>query len=380
MKLGLVLSNDWELFGNGAGDFGELQEKPLREMLEVTAGFGARPTLFAEVGQQLWGACRLASSDPRQRELATRWEEALKAAVAAGADVQAHFHSQWLDAKHEQGRWTLSAQRVFGDLTPGTIRDVLKSSKKYLDELLQPVNPNYACVCFRAGAFYIEPSQDPLSAMREIGYRADSSVVFGLHEGNLIDFRDLPSSLPPWPIAAGVTHAAVRSDLQELPVYARRAWDSALLRKFFSPRLYYALFWRTWVEAIDDEWLRRRNKVMMQRYPLADRVFLRGRNPFREIISRLLNRTALILDYDQMPPALFVRFLELAWKEHASRHPGRILPIVALGHSKGMPDGHNLRRILELATRQMGERLCFMTMREAIECVSPQKANDFPTN
>jgi hypothetical protein len=367
MKLGLVLSNDWELFGNGAGDFGELQEKPLREMLEIIAGFGARPTIFAEVGQQLWGACRLAASDPRQRALATRWEEALKAAVAVGADVQAHFHPQWLDARHEEGRWILGSRRVFGELAPETICEVLGSTKRYLEELLRPVNPEYACVCFRAGAFYIEPSKHPISAMREAGYRADSSVVLGLHEGGLIDFRDLPSSLPPWRITGSVNQASVRGELQEFPVYARRSWDSALLRKFFSPRLYYMLFWRTWIEASDDEWLRRRNRTLMQRYPLAERTFLKGMNPVREIAGRLLNRTALILDYDQLPPAVFVRFLERAWEEHAPSHSGQTIPIVALGHSKGMPDGRNLHRILDLATRRLGDRLCFMTMREALE-------------
>jgi len=52
MKLALILTNDWELFGDGSGDYFEIQHKPLEELLDTVEDHGAKLTVMAEVGQQ----------------------------------------------------------------------------------------------------------------------------------------------------------------------------------------------------------------------------------------------------------------------------------------------------------------------------------------
>ena len=52
MNLGLIITNDWEVFGDGSGDYFELQHKPLEALLKVVEEYGAKLTVMAEVGQQ----------------------------------------------------------------------------------------------------------------------------------------------------------------------------------------------------------------------------------------------------------------------------------------------------------------------------------------
>jgi hypothetical protein len=73
MKIGLVLSNDWELFGNGAGDYFEIQHHPLQQLLDVVEGYGAPLTVMAEIGQQ-WAHQRLGEHESWARDIACAWE------------------------------------------------------------------------------------------------------------------------------------------------------------------------------------------------------------------------------------------------------------------------------------------------------------------
>ena len=60
MKIGLVFINDWELFGDGSGDYFKIQHQPLLELLDTVELHGARLTVMAEVAQQ-WAYRNLSS-------------------------------------------------------------------------------------------------------------------------------------------------------------------------------------------------------------------------------------------------------------------------------------------------------------------------------
>ena len=53
MKIGLVFTNDWELFGDGSGDYFEVQHNPLKDLLKVFDKYNAKLSIMAETFQQL---------------------------------------------------------------------------------------------------------------------------------------------------------------------------------------------------------------------------------------------------------------------------------------------------------------------------------------
>src|SRR5437763_15775268 len=102
----LALTHDWELRGDGSGNIEQIQFAPLRRLLDIYKKLGVRTTFFPDVMQQV----RFRSLEKTHNELrrhAESWDEHARAAYADGHDIQLHLHSQWSEARYENGRWQL---------------------------------------------------------------------------------------------------------------------------------------------------------------------------------------------------------------------------------------------------------------------------------
>ncbi len=185
----LVLSLDYEVFGNGAGDVMQDVVQPTRRLLDICDRHGAKMTILFEVGEY-WAFERY---DPRLREVldyspcAAMKTQAVEA-IGRGHDVQLHLHPQWIGAEYDRGVWQLrNSWWRLADLPEGTgseeqavsITGVLARGKRTLEDVLQPANAAYECVCFRAGGFFAQPSRPIIRALKGAGLKADSSVVKG---------------------------------------------------------------------------------------------------------------------------------------------------------------------------------------------------------
>lgn len=226
MKIRLMLHDDWEIYGDGTGDPNELMFEPARRILDVCDRHGARYTFFAEIGQQL--AMRSAAEAEHNRTAAV-WEGLLRDAVRRGHDVQLHLHPQWLGARYEAGRWRLDLTRCsIARLSRDEMRSTLKTGADYLRNLLRPESPDYDVLAFRGGGYLVQPSRDLIAVLKEIGVRADVTVVPGMKVPDRgyggLDFTRAPSAIEPWyPADDDLALSGGRAgDLLCIPTYSRR--------------------------------------------------------------------------------------------------------------------------------------------------------------
>src|SRR5205085_5046848 len=63
---------------------------------------------------------------------------------------------------------------------PSAVDEMISTGKRYLENLLRPIDPNYKCVAFRAGSSAIAPSPFILDLLAGQGFVFDLSVVGGL--------------------------------------------------------------------------------------------------------------------------------------------------------------------------------------------------------
>ncbi|MBN2810093.1 MAG: hypothetical protein JXR80_11425 [Deltaproteobacteria bacterium] len=186
----LVLSLDYELFGSGAGDVRRDIIEPTSRVLEICKKHDCPLTLMFEVAE--YWAFRQAENEGKLKlgySPADLIEKQLIAAVANGHDVQLHIHPQWIGAEIVDGLWRLKMQQYrLSDLPGGlgsrndplSIWGVLHRGRETIERLLQPYKKSYECRVFRAGGYYMQPSERVIAAMKEVGLYADSSVVPGL--------------------------------------------------------------------------------------------------------------------------------------------------------------------------------------------------------
>lgn len=185
----VVLTLDYEIFGNGAGDVRRDVIEPTNRILDICDKYGAKLTIMFEIGE-FWAFQQYDSQ--LQRDLSYSPCNQMKGqvldAIKRGHDVQLHLHPQWIGAKYDKGRWELNnlCWRL-ADLPGGlgtreqtnSIAGVLYRGKQNLEKMLGTIKTDYECICFRAGGFYAQPSNNIIAAMKKAGIRSDSSVVKG---------------------------------------------------------------------------------------------------------------------------------------------------------------------------------------------------------
>jgi hypothetical protein len=196
----LALTHDWELRGDGSGDIEEIQFAPMRRLLTIYKKLGARTTFLPDVMQQIRFRT-FADRDGELRRHADRWDEHAREAYRDGHDIQLHLHSQWSDARYENSRWQLHGAWSLLKYDRDSANQMIHESKRYLEKLLQPVDPQYRCVAFRASALALAPSPHLLSSLAALGIEIDVSVAGGFYLNNetlQLDYRDCEETFLPY--------------------------------------------------------------------------------------------------------------------------------------------------------------------------------------
>lgn len=369
MPLAIVLTNDWELFGDGSGDYFELQHKPLFELFDVLSANDARITLMAEVFQQ-WSYTAIAGSHPYAKEIEQGWLEAVSETVRRKSDVQLHLHPQWLNARFDGGRWSLNMENwSLSSLKSDVISKIIADGKRYLEDTLRKIDDGYRCIAFRAGAYCIQPEQPILAALKKNGFIADVSVTKGLAAESYYDFKDANSDLLPWYASEENINKSSGnpSDILELPIHSFERNESQVLKKFFLD-YYYKHFLK--IPENEVRWQAEKERIKNIRYPVSHRYYKKYQNKgLKFYLSALYSRHLLQLDYDHLTPTEFLRALRnvLKRKEYQQLdEQGVTLPLIASGHFKDMHNIQNLKTIIELIVKEFKGKVAFMTLSEAV--------------
>lgn len=342
--LHLVLSLDYELFGNGSGDVRSVMVEPTARVLKACDRHGVKLSIMFEMAEYLaikdaWDRGLLAMPyDP-----AKVIEEQMLDAVDGGHDVQLHIHPQWFGAVVRDGVWHLNMEQYrLADLPNGygTLQDAqsilgaMGTCKGALETMIRARRPNYRCRVFRAGAFLVQPSELIVRAMRETGIVVDSSVVKGLvaEAPYQVDFRHAPTHRNWWEVDG--TDVAVRGveGVVEVPVYSFRA---PYLVNFMPAKLRAAL-------------KRRRLENRDQHSHVNS---MRSTPSLREVFKKIVSSHAHTLDFCKLSAGKMSRIIR---REHAIDPNGAL---VLIGHSKDFFNDKEFESFLKKVSELEGVRI-----------------------
>ena len=227
----LILTVDYELFGNGLGCIDRCVIDPADQMMCIAQDFSAPITFFVEVAEFISMEVWETSVDSVRRQLVQ--------AVAQGHDAQLHVHPQWEHATElPDGTWRVDNGRWrIGDLSFENTLRLLRMGKEWLEDVVNV--EDYRVLAFRAGGWCIQPSTAVIRALSELGFLVDSTVAPGFRNiahGEWSDFRSVPK-MPYWKSDGNVC-SAVSSSLWEVPIVTGRIAPWRHLRTVKSRRLY----------------------------------------------------------------------------------------------------------------------------------------------
>lgn len=340
----LILTLDYEIFGNGVGDVKKDIIEPTRRILAICDAYQFPLTIMFEVAEY-WAFLKY--DGQLRRDLgyspSNEMEIQIINAVKAGHDVQLHVHPQWLNARYDQEAWDLGNQSWRLSDVPSnsdacdetkSLPGVLDAGKQTLERILKPVKQDYECVCLRAGGFYAQPSGGIISAMKRAGLVADSSVVPGYHASSplLVDYRQTPANKGCWwtgPSELTVEGTAGEHVL-ELPVSSitQRYW------KNFKPTKLLATLKR-----------QRRESAAQTRAGRTIDEAERSAPAYTTALGKMFAKHVHTFDFCKLSSSDMLKRID-------DCQTSSISPIVAIGHSKDFWNDKHLARVLQY----LGER------------------------
>ncbi|MBQ9861188.1 MAG: hypothetical protein IJO75_02905 [Clostridia bacterium] len=199
--LNIALTFDYELFfGENYGSDDEILFAPTQRLLDVMDARGIKGTFFVDV-LSVYMHEQYGLTDYCKKFIAQ-----IQQMIRAGHDVQLHIHSNWLCSEWRDGQWVFDTEsyrlHTFGFDTnkAWSVSSIVAWGKTFLETHLKAVNPQYACVAYRAGGYCIQPHTDLFEALNQNGIWIDSSVAVQQkgHGINVYDYTAIPVDRTGW--------------------------------------------------------------------------------------------------------------------------------------------------------------------------------------
>lgn len=207
-KFVILLADDCEVMGNGNGNVADLQYLPSLSLMNIAEKHNIAITFMVDAAHRL--AMKKLEHLPEIAIQARLWDDTVRLMWKRGFDVQLHLHPQWLSATYGDGIFTLGTNWNLGLYSPIEQRALITDAIALLNELLRPIDPNYHVCAFKAGAWGLQPSDEPLRALAENGI----TIVVGVRDGLVIpkqkiDYAHLDEpDLPYYPDFKNITRLA----------------------------------------------------------------------------------------------------------------------------------------------------------------------------
>ena len=356
MKIQLVLTDDWELRGDGSGDMHAIQFDTIRRLTGIYEQFGLKSSFYVEAMQQLCHL-RLGCAHPVLLELAYEWEDVIRKTYMRGHDVQMHIHPQWHNAYYGNGQWFLGKKWSITEYPPSDVRKILSECKQYIEELLRPINPDYRCVSFRGAKWCIAPSEYALPILSELGFVFDTSVVPGLVldlEMAQVDYSKTDESFVPYypqmhdarrlsysiqPIVCIPTHSWKRSAGQIFLSVVKRSVGKIIA-------LLMPSFWRTNFLA-PSETPRAASVVLPQIFlgrGQVVNVVRTAKDCLQKLVSSLRSPGYRVVDLSALS-YIEMRMVLRDIRRQAQASGWSVMPVIIAGHTKSIGDFRAIEKL-----------------------------------
>ena len=199
--LSVALTFDYEIFfGKNYGTYDEILFNPTNELLDLLDKYNVKATFFADV-LSVYMCEKYGIVD-----YCEKFTSQIQDMVRRGHDVQLHIHSNWLRSTYSSGEWDfdISSYRIhsfgFDPSSEWNVNFIIKWGKRYLEDSLTKVMPEYRCIAYRAGGYGVQPHGELFKALLENGIFIDSSVALDQFSNsvNSYDFKGFKHNVGWW--------------------------------------------------------------------------------------------------------------------------------------------------------------------------------------
>lgn len=335
-KVKIIMSLDYEIFGEGSGDIAKHMISPADRILKICDKFGVPMTIMFEICEYM----KFKEFDAQLTEdlgysPSTLIREQVRAAFKRGHDVQLHMHPQWIGAMYKNKKWILDG--LGSDISrypEDIIGKIVKDGTDELTGLLKDIDGNYKCNTVRfTGYHWLEAPRKTHDILKKNGIKAHS----------LADHCPEDNRKGYWALAD--------NSLFEIPIH------SVVIPKYkaLSPR---------------------RISLLLQMYRITrdldgeirKKVFNMTSGTGKNVLTSLIRETySQKWDFCKQSANEMLAFLEEGF--HRFDHKKHNVPLVMIGHSKDFLNDKEFAKFLRVVTEKylVAGNIGFSTFRDFVE-------------
>ena len=337
----IVLTVDYEIFGNGTGDVRQHVTEPAEHMARTLEKIGAPLTVFVEMEEQVAFEENAAAL---RAQLGHDPGALIRAQIAdlakRGHDFQLHLHPEW-----HRGAWTADGWQLHRNVN--TV-DALYEEQSAVTEYIRARKTRLESYCdqrvtsYRCGAFAAQPGRKLLHALAENNFTIETSVVCGMRRDEKfvqLDYRDAPRARRSWRVREDVARPDRAGVLTEIPIH------SVMGRRFHQ---------------ITGQRLRAKfskNVPKQGQGEMLDRFGISKRRPW-SLLKFLCQPVPLKLDFHNVTPRKLMQWIHAAPAPHAD-DPLDVL--VLIGHTKEHINPRAFEEFVRLAAADKSLKIISLT-------------------
>jgi len=333
--INIIISLDYEVFGEGHGSVKEDICEPTGRILDICDRHRVPLTIMFEVCEYL----KFEEFDPQLvKRFAYSPSEMMRSQVRTafknGHDVQLHIHPRWVGARYSDDKWFLNAAvRDIGDLSEDMICRTLRTGKEKLVSMLKDIAPDYTCNTTRfTGHDWVEAPVKTHGALEKLDIRAHSLADY-CPEGNKKGY---------WPLSRSGKVFEIPIHSVGLPKY----------RMFTGGRIISALY-----KCYKTRSLYLKEKVHSE--------IIRSKHGF--LSGLFMDTYKQKWDFCKQSSEEMISFLDAGLQRYD--HENNNVPLVMIGHSKDFLTAGQLERFLDIVAKKYlpSGNVRFTTFREFVE-------------
>ncbi|NJE42904.1 hypothetical protein [Thermococcus sp. GR6] len=310
--INIIITIDYELFGNGRGDVRKHIIDPTDRLISIASVFNVPLTIMFEVFEYIHFE---KYNKQLQNDLGYSPKDLIKSqikeAYLLGNDVQLHIHPQFMDMQYRNGKLVpRNPQLSVFDLDEHQTYKLIKTAKEKLESLIP--SSNFRCLALRLSNMgWIEAPPHAARAMEKLGIKVHSlsSVCAPVGEKGYLRLYD--------------------TSVYEIPIYTIPSRLYSFLKPRFLLPLLYLWFYDPPFSATASPNI--------------------GKGKYS---SRLSSYKRVSMKWD---------LSKLSWRDminmldHAINHYNyqeNEIPLIMIGHTKDFFNDHNFRRFLEVVNQK----------------------------
>ena len=203
--LKIIISLDYEIFGDGSGDVMKHMIKPTETLLSICDQTRNRMTIMLEMMEYIkfreYDKALVASLGYSPYKMI---QTQVLDAYRRGHDVQLHVHPQWYYAEFRNGQWLMDNPYIsFEQIEMNEIYDMITLCKAELESLICSVDMNYQPVAIRLTNLpWTQPPKKAVEVISQLGFKIHSLAMTTSKNNTEDGYWHLSDTLVELPILA----------------------------------------------------------------------------------------------------------------------------------------------------------------------------------